>query len=85
MGQTGGVTEELRAAAADYQQRWQAELFAGDPSPDIVCNHLTEPLGEFMGDQRKSFCTNLVATVAALVAEVAIRHGASVKVHPVRH
>ena len=82
---TGGVTDALRAAAADYQRRWQEELFAANPEPDIVCNHLTEPRGDFMGGPRKSFCTNLVATVAALVAEVAIRHGAAVKVHPVGH
>ena len=78
---TGGITPELRAAAADYQRRWKEELFAGQATPDVVCNHLTEPLGEFMGEGRISFCTHLVATVAALVAEVAIRHGADIAVH----
>ena len=77
---TGAVTPELRAAAEDYQARWKAELFAGDPEPDIVCNHLTEPLGAFMGPGRKSFCTGLVSTVAGLVAEVALRHGADFSV-----
>jgi hypothetical protein len=75
---TGPVTPALRAAAEEYQERWKAALFAGETAPDIVCNHLTRPHGEFMGDARKSFCTNLTATVAALVAEIALKHGADV-------
>ena len=35
---------------------------------------------EFMGEQRRGFCTHLVATVAAIVAEVALEHGADLKV-----
>jgi hypothetical protein len=88
---TGGVTDALRAAAVEYEERWQSELFGGSAQgpgqlsagPDIVCNHLTEPLGEFMGAERQSFCTGLVATVAALVAEIALRHGADLTVHSV--
>jgi hypothetical protein len=76
----GGVTDALRAAAADYQSRWKAELFGGAGSPDIVCNHLTEPKGDFMGAERTSFCTGLVSTVAAVVAEVALLHGADLSV-----
>jgi hypothetical protein len=79
---TGAVTPALRAAAEEYEQRWKEELFAGTPAPDIVCNHLTAPRGDFMGPERKSFCTGLVATVAALVAEVALRHGADLEVQP---
>ncbi len=79
---TGKVTPALRAAAEEYQRRWKQELFGGEASPDTVCNHLTAPLGEFMGERRKSFCTGLVATVAALVAEVALRHGAQIRVDP---
>ncbi len=66
----------------DYQRRWKEGLFQGRASPDIVCNHLTEPHGEFMGDERRTFCTDLVSTVAALVAEVALRHGAVIEVTP---
>ena len=76
------MTDALRAAAADYEQRWKAELFAGADNPDTICNHLTAPLGQFMGEQRRGFCTHLVSTVAALVAEVALRHGADIKVDP---
>ena len=80
---TGGVTPELRAAAADYERRWKEELFSGEAAPDIVCNHLTGPHGDFMGGARKSFCTHLVATVASLVAEVGLRHGADLSVRPI--
>ncbi|MHC4408737.1 MAG: C-GCAxxG-C-C family (seleno)protein [Planctomycetota bacterium] len=79
---TGAVTPALRAAAEEYEQRWKEELFAGAASRDLVCNHLTAPRGDFMGSDRKGFCTGLVATVAALVAEVALRHGADLEVHP---
>ncbi|MDH3592068.1 MAG: C-GCAxxG-C-C family protein [Planctomycetota bacterium] len=77
---TGAVTPELKAAAVTYEQRWKAAFFGDNPHPDTVCNHLTEPLGEFMGERRKSFCTNLVAGVAAIVAETALEHGVEFEV-----
>ena len=79
---TGPVTPALRAAAEDYGRRWRDELFegGGDDGPDIVCNHLTAPHGEFMGTARRSFCTHLTSTVAAIVAEVALAHGATVEI-----
>jgi hypothetical protein len=80
---TGAVTAELRAAAEDYERRWRVTLFPEQADPDIICNHLTGPLGDFDGDPRKSFCTHLTATVAALVAEVALRHGADFSIHPI--
>jgi len=76
----GAVTPALRAAAEDYQRRWKDQLFGGAEWPDVVCNHLTAPLGDFGGAERKGFCTGLVSTVAGLVAEVAIRHGADIEV-----
>ena len=77
---TGAVTPALGAAAEDYQRRWREELFGGAEAPDIVCNHLTAPHGDFTGDARRSFCTHLTSTVAALVAEVALAHGADFKI-----
>ena len=77
---TGAVTPEVRAAAEDYGRRWREVLFPGRPDPGIVCNHLTAPHGDFEGSARMSFCTNLVAEVAALVAEVALRHGVEITV-----
>ncbi|MGE5184834.1 MAG: hypothetical protein ACM31C_22335 [Acidobacteriota bacterium] len=68
---TGAVTPELRAAVGWFQDAWLARLRGGNP--DIVCDHLVRPLGEFTGPARKAFCTNLAADVAALAAEALCR------------
>ena len=81
---TGAVTPALRAAAEDYQRRWKDELFGGAADPNTVCTNLTEPRGDFFGPERRGFCAGLVATVAGLVAEVALRHGADLEVRPFR-
>jgi hypothetical protein len=68
---TGAVTPELRAAIAWFQDAWLARLRANNP--DIVCDHLVRPHGDFAGPARKAFCTNLAAEVAALAAEALCR------------
>jgi hypothetical protein len=68
---TGAVTPELRAAIGWFQDAWLVRLRAGNP--DIVCDHLVRPHGEFTGAARKAFCTNLAADVAALAAEALVR------------
>lgn len=68
---TGAVTPELRAAIAWFQDAWLARLRANNP--DIVCDHLVRPHGDFMGPARKAFCTNLASEVAALAAEALCR------------
>ena len=80
---TGAVTPQLRAAMQDYQRLWQQRLFPGDAGPNIVCNHLTAPHGDFMGPERRSFCTSLTSEVAAIVAEVALAHGADLRIKPI--
>ena len=67
----GGVTPELRAAIIWYQDAWLARIRHGEP--DIVCDHLVRPHGDFAGPARKAFCTNLAADVAALTAEALCR------------
>lgn len=67
----GAVTPELRAAVSWYQDAWLAQMKA----PDIVCDHLVRPHGDFAGPARKAFCTNLAAMVAALTAEALCRFG----------
>jgi hypothetical protein len=69
---TGGVTDTLRAAVVWYQDAWKRRIDRGS-SPDIVCNHLTRPLGDFRGPARAVFCTNLAAEVAAITAEALVR------------
>lgn len=74
---TGAVTPELRAAISWYQEAWRARMFAAADAPDIVCDSLVRPHGDFMGPQRKAFCTNLAADVAALTAEALCRFAPS--------
>lgn len=69
----GQVTPELRAAVTWYQAAWQRARFEGDAAPDITCDRLVRPHGDFMGPTRKAFCTSLAAEVAALTAEALVR------------
>ena len=70
---TGAVTPQLREAVTWYQAAWKERIVPDQP--DIICNHLVRPHGEFAGDARKRFCTNLAADVAALTAEALCRFG----------
>ncbi len=69
----GTVTPALREAVIWYQGAWHAKLFANQAAPDVVCDSLVRPHGDFMGPARKAFCTNLAADVAALTAEALCR------------
>jgi hypothetical protein len=78
----GLVTPELRAAMTWYQREIRRRMGRGD-RPDIVCNSLTRPLGEFSGGARRRFCTNLAADVAEVLAEAILRHGGRFDVSPI--
>ena len=67
----GAVTPELRAAVTWFQDAWLTRLRANNP--DIICDHLVRPHGDFAGPARKAFCTNIAADVAALTAEALCR------------
>jgi hypothetical protein len=69
---TGAVTDVLRTAITWYQGQVPSRIDRG-ASPDLICNNLTRPLGEFRGARRQAFCTSLAAEVAALTAETLIR------------
>ncbi|MCA9690841.1 MAG: hypothetical protein KC636_14635 [Myxococcales bacterium] len=79
---TGGVTDSLREAMIDYQGRIAAELDRGS-SPDLVCNNMTAPHGDFRGPARHRFCTGVVAQVAALVDELLRARGVITPATPV--
>ena len=68
---TGPVTAELRDAITWFQDAWLHRLRGGEP--DIVCDHLVRPHGDFAGPARKAFCTNIAADVAARTAEALCR------------
>jgi hypothetical protein len=71
---TGAVTPALRAAITWYGEAWQRRLVPdAGAQPDIICDHLVRPHGDFAGPARKAFCTNLAAEVAALTAEALCR------------
>jgi len=78
---TGTVTPALRDASTEYQARVENELDRGS-SPDLVCDSLTRPHGDFKGKARHAFCTNLVAQVAQLVDETLQKHGVKVDATP---
>ena len=69
---TGAVTPALRAAITWYQAAAATRIDRGG-APDIVCNTLTRPLGDFAGPRRHAFCTVLAADAAALAAEALVR------------
>ncbi len=79
---TGAVTPELRAAMPAYLERVQSELDRGS-SPDLICNNMTAPHGDFRGPARHEFCTSVVAQVAQLVDELLQEHGIRHAVTPV--
>lgn len=80
---TGKVTPALRAAMQSYDDRIAVGLGHG-PGPDLVCNNLTAPHGDFMGPARHQFCTGLVGKVADIVDAVLREHGIEHHATPVR-
>ena len=74
---TGAVTPALREAVTWYQRAWHLKMFPGQDAPDVICDSLVRPHGEFLGPARKAFCTNLAADVAALTAEALCRFAAA--------
>jgi hypothetical protein len=78
----GKVTPALQAAMGTYLDRVRDELDRGS-SPDLVCNNMTAPHGDFMGPARHRFCTHVVAQVAQLVDEILREHGVSIEATPV--
>ncbi len=78
----GAVTEALRAAMIRYRRRVAEELDRGT-SPDLICNHMTAPHGDFRGPARHAFCTGVVAQVAQLVDETLREEGVEVRATPV--
>jgi hypothetical protein len=76
---TGPVTPQLREAAAAYRTAWRKRVDRGPGGAggSVICNDLTAAQGDFQGAQRQSFCTNIAATVAEIVAETLVRAGVS--------
>ena len=80
----GPVAPRLRQAMEAYWERVDRELDRG-PSPDLVCNHMTAPHGDFHGQARHGFCTAVVAQVAQLVDEILRAQGVEHPPSPVSY
>ena len=82
---SGPVTEELRLAAGHYRRLWQERVDRGTGGSrgSIICNDLTAPFDDFMGEARQKFCTSIAATVAGAVAEILVRLDALEEITPV--
>lgn len=79
----GAVTDKLRWAAGRYRELWQERLNFGR-SPDHICENLTGQFADFQSPERLSFCTNLSAEVAAIIAQVLEEAGAVFEVKDIR-
>ncbi len=79
------VTDDLRAAALWYRDAWKGRVDrgAGGAGGSVICNDLTSPFEDFMGPERQSFCTNIAAEVASIVAEALVRVGERPTIEPV--
>lgn len=81
---SGPVTETLRTAMREYEERWPSAISRGRaPGDSIVCNVLTSQFSSFASPERASFCAELARVVGALVAEVIVRNGGRPKAVPI--
>jgi len=80
---TGAVTPALREAMTAYLAAVRARVDRRE-SPTFVCNDLTGQFPDFGSEERLSFCTGIVVTVAEAVAEVLAAHGVAVHPTPVK-
>jgi hypothetical protein len=78
---TGPVTPALKEALTRYFGAIRTRLPRGD-APSLVCNDLVRRFPEFMSPERARYCTDLAATVAEIVAEIAVDLGAEVRPPP---
>jgi len=72
---TGPVTPALREGMTYYLEEIGRRLRRGR-SETLVCNDLTGQFPVFQSEERLGFCTDIVSTVAEVVAEAVVRHGA---------
>jgi hypothetical protein len=78
---TGPPRPALREAMVTYRAEIARRLDAGGAGSQ-VCNDLLARFPVFQSEERALWCTDLVATVAEVVAEIALAHGATVPAAP---
>jgi hypothetical protein len=78
---TGPPRPALREAMVTYRAEIARRLDPGGAASQ-VCNDLLARFPVFQSEERALWCTDLVATVAEVVAEIALAHGATVPAAP---
>jgi hypothetical protein len=82
-----GSTAPASPRLLEAMKRYQAEValrVAPGPGGTLICNDLTSPFPDFMGEPRKALCTGLSATVAEIVARIVVELGGPLQVTPIR-
>jgi hypothetical protein len=72
---TGPTTPALRTA----MERYKAEIARRMGTANPICDDLVRPFGDFAGEPRAAFCTDLAATVAEVVAGIALDAGVEIQ------
>ncbi len=80
---TGPPRPALRDAMAAYRAEVARRVNAGGARTQI-CNDLVARFPVFQSEERAAFCTDIAATVAEIVAEIALAHGARLEPTPLR-
>lgn len=79
---TGPPRAELREAMAAYRAEIARRVDTGGAATQ-VCNDLVARFPVFQSEERAAFCTDIVATVAEIVAELALARGARIEPTPI--
>jgi hypothetical protein len=78
----GPPTAALREAMIAYRAEVARRVNTGGAATQI-CNDLVARFPVFTSDERAAFCTDIVATVAEIVAELALERGATLAPAPI--
>jgi hypothetical protein len=80
---TAPVSLALREAMTLYRAEVARRLETGGAA-SLVCNELVRRFPVYHSDERLAFCTDIVASVAEIVAEIALKLGATLEPTPIR-
>jgi len=79
---TAPISLALREAMNLYRAEIAKRLQTGGAA-SLVCNELIRRFPVYHSDERVAFCTDLVGTVAEIVAEIALKLGATIEATPI--
>jgi hypothetical protein len=79
---TAPAPPALREALERYRAAVAARVPTGG-AESLVCNALVGRFAIFQSEERAAFCTDIAATIAEIVAEIAVDLGAEVEVTPI--